>query len=205
MSFYVLEGIDGSGKSSQALRLGRRIERQGIPVAQLVEPTHCFEEGREIRARAVHGPPMTAQEELDLFIADRRKNVSGRILPALDAGDTVVQDRYFYSTACYQSTRPELGLGALEVVEMHNWAPLPTLVIVLDVPVELSQGRLDARGDSRTSFEDVVRQTRVRDTYNLLRRSLPPHHNMAWIDGTGSEADVAERVWEAVQANKERR
>ena len=59
-------------------------------VTRLVEPTHQGE-GAEIRKRAAQGPPMTAQEELDLFVTDRRRNVRDNVLPALEAGTTLAQ------------------------------------------------------------------------------------------------------------------
>ncbi len=191
--FVVFEGIDGAGKTSQLHRLVNEMQEAGRCVVSLLEPTRG-QYGSEIRTRAQHGPPMTPEEELELFLKDRRENVEQNILPALAAGKDVVQDRYYYSTAAYQAARPELKLTPAAVVDMHDWAPRPDLVILLDLPVEVSLLRLDKRG-SLTVFEREAFQRHVRAGYLELSK-LDDRFRV--IDAEGSETQVAKAVLEAV-------
>ena len=191
--FVVFEGIDGSGKTSQRHRLVNEFQDAGRWVVSLLEPTRG-KYGLEIRTRAQHGPPMTPEEELELFLKDRRENVEQNILPALAAGKDIIQDRYFYSTAAYQSARPELRLTPAAVVAMHDWAPRPDLVLLLDLPVETGLARVTSRG-SRTAFEHEELQRRVRAGYLELAQS---DDRFYVIDATASEAQVSKAVLDAV-------
>jgi dTMP kinase len=193
--FLVFEGSDGAGKSSQLTRLAARLEADGHTVARLVEPSRG-PLGTEIRERASgQGPPMSAQEELDLFVADRRQNVSQNVLPALERGEVVVQDRYFYSTAAYQSARPELGLTPSDVLALHDWAPQPDAVILLDLPVDEGLTRVRKRG-VEDAFEGEDRQRKVRQAFLGMAEAAPGVFRR--VDASQTEEQVAEAVWAAV-------
>ncbi len=192
--FVVFEGVDGSGKSSQLRGLAERIEAAGRTVARLVEPT-AGPHGSEIRRRARQGPPLAPQEELDLFLADRRANVAANIRPALERGEVVLQDRYYYSTAAYQAARPELGLTPAEVVAMHrDWAPTPDLVLLLDLPVSDGLARVHRRG-AGDAFEESSFQERVRANFLRLAEDEPAFRR---VDGAGSVEQVAATIWALV-------
>lgn len=192
--FIVFEGVDGAGKSSQLARLAERIAGTGREVVRLVEPTHG-PIGAEIRRRAREGPPLGAREELDLFLADRRENVGLNVVPALERGAVVVQDRYYYSTAAYQAARPELGLDPDEVVALHaGWAPRPDVVLLLDLPVASGLERVRRRGPG-DAFEEVGRQEAVRRTFLALAAAEP---RFAVVDASDDEAAVARAVWSRV-------
>jgi dTMP kinase len=193
--FLVFEGSDGAGKSSQLRRLAARLEAEGHEVARLVEPSRG-PLGTEIRQRAAgQGPPMSAQEELDLFVADRRENVSQNVLPALEQGQVVVQDRYFYSTAAYQSARPELEMTPGDVLALHDWAPRPDVVILLDLPVDEGLTRVRRRG-AEDAFEGEDRQRKVRQAFLAMAEADPGVFRR--IDASQTEEQVAEAVWRVV-------
>ncbi|MBP1767772.1 MAG: thymidylate kinase, partial [Candidatus Aminicenantes bacterium] len=97
----VFEGIDGSGKSTQARRLVRRLGALGYGVVSLREPTRG-KWGRAIKRRAKTEGSLTPEEELDLFVKDRWENVRKNIKPALAAKKIAVLDRYYFSTIAYQ-------------------------------------------------------------------------------------------------------
>lgn len=199
MSFLVFEGIDGAGKSSQVTALIQRLEAAGRTVRRLVEPTNGVH-GSELRRRAQHGPPLSAQEELDLFVTDRRENVSQNVEPALAAGEDVVQDRSYFSTAAYQSTRSELGLSPEEIVALHaGWAPCPDLVLFLDLPVDVGLARVAKRG-AGDAFEEEGRQRQVRENFLALAERTPAFRR---IDASRSPDEVAAEVWAAVSAHLE--
>ena len=187
----MFEGIDGAGKSSQVARLIEALQARGRSVERLVEPTDG-PHGSELRRRARHGPPLSAQEELELFLADRRENVAEGILPALAAGRDVVQDRSYFSTAAYQATRPELGLSPDQIVALHSeWAPLPDLVLFLDLPVDVGLARVARRG-AGDAFEVEGRQRRVRENFLALAAVTPCFRR---VDAAQDPAAVAAAVW----------
>jgi dTMP kinase len=198
VSFLVFEGIDGAGKSSQVAALIERLEAAGRTVRRLVEPTNG-EHGSELRRRAREGPPLSAQEELDLFVTDRRENVAQSVLPALAAGEVVVQDRSYFSTAAYQATREELGLTPEQIVELHAWAPCPDLVLFLDLPVDVGLARVAKRG-AGDAFEEEGRQRKVRENFLALAERTPAFRR---IDATQAPEQVAAAVWAAVSAHLE--
>lgn len=192
--FIVFEGIDGAGKSGQLKALVRIIEGRGRAVRLLFEPTRG-EYGREIRRRAKYGPFMTPQEELWLFVADRRENVDLNIKPALEGGVVILQDRYFYSTAAYQAARSELGLSSQEVVATHlTWAPEPDLVVLLDLPVEEALARVVGRGKADV-FEKKEFQERVRENFLTLAGL---YSCFTVIDAAASRERVALAIWRVV-------
>src|SRR5262245_42547095 len=90
----VVEGIDGAGKSTQVRRIAEALRAVGETVVQSREPTDG-PWGRKIRESAVSGR-MSLADELHAFVEDRREHVAGVIRPALDRGEIVVLDRYYY-------------------------------------------------------------------------------------------------------------
>jgi dTMP kinase len=139
----VLEGIDGAGKTTQAALLADRLAAAGVTVVRAKEPTDG-PHGARLRASARTGrlPP---EEELALFEADRREHVATVIAPALARGDVVLLDRYYFSTAAYQGAR---GLDAEEIVARNErFAPVPDLLVILEVPVDVGLARIRERGD----------------------------------------------------------
>ena len=186
--------MDGAGKSTLLRRLAERITGLGRSVVCLAEPTHG-PEGEELRRRLREGPPLTPQEELELFLADRRRNVFENVRPALDRGDVVLQDRYFYSTAAYQAARPELSMTPRQLLELHaEWAPRPDLVLLLDLPVEAGLARVAGRGPG-DAFEVMTLQERVRQ--NFLAMACE-EANFRRLDAAQPEELVAAEAWMAV-------
>lgn len=145
-----IEGIDGTGKSTLAAALARELERRGRDVVRSFEPTQG-QYGRKIRDLAVSGRS-DAQDETDLFVADRREHVAQAIAPALAAGKTVVLDRYYYSTMAYQGAR---GLDPAAIQKTNEaFAPRPDLLVILELPVAEALVRITRkRGSTPDHFE----------------------------------------------------
>ncbi|RJR41738.1 MAG: dTMP kinase [Deltaproteobacteria bacterium] len=138
--FLALEGIDGSGKSTQARLLAVSLLQQGREVVLTREPSDG-ELGQKLR-RYLQGPSrnLSPGEELDLFLADRREHVERVIKPGLAAGRIVITDRYYYSTMAYQGA---LGLDPGEILAANEtFAPRPDLVFLLILPVSQALARL---------------------------------------------------------------
>jgi len=150
--FIVIEGIDGTGKSTLARALDVALRERGIETVLTREPTDGpF--GKKIRELARTGRDgITPRDETELFIADRREHVAKVITPALDSGKWVVQDRYFYSTIAYQGAR---GVDIRWIQETHReFAPEPDLLVLLKLPVAEALERVSrSRGDQPDHFE----------------------------------------------------
>jgi dTMP kinase len=135
-----LEGVDGSGKSTQAKLLAVSLMQRGREVVLTQEPTDG-PVGLKLR-RYLQGSSryLSPNEELDLFLADRREHVEKLIKPALAAGRIVITDRYYYSTVAYQGA---LGLDPAEILAANEaFAPRPDLVFLLIIPVSQALARL---------------------------------------------------------------
>ncbi len=143
-SLLAFEGIDGSGKSTQAGLLAAALKREGYQVVLTQEPTKGLT-GQKLR-RYLTGPvrSLSPTEELHLFILDRREHVEEVIKPALAEGKVVICDRYYYSTVAYQGA---LGLdpGAI-LAENESFAPPADLVFILTLPVPMALKRLTGKG-----------------------------------------------------------
>jgi len=138
-----VEGIDGSGKSTQVQRLAAALRAAGHDVVATREPS-VGPFGQRIRAMVHSGEAAAPEEELRWFLADREQHVREVIEPALAAGKVVITDRYFLSTAAYQGAR---GLGAEAILKQcEERFPLPDLALVLDVDPALGLARARSRG-----------------------------------------------------------
>jgi dTMP kinase len=158
-TLIALEGIDGSGKSTQARRLRERLEAGGRPAVLFREPGDT-EFGDRLREIFRHGRDVTPEEEMRLFIEDRRIDVARNILPALAEGKIVVMDRYYFSTMAYQGA---LGIDPEEIRAINEaFAPRPDLTLILDLPAERGAERIRASRGAQDSFEGVEYLARVR-------------------------------------------
>jgi dTMP kinase len=137
-----LEGVDGSGKSTQARLLAAALEQRGLKVILTQEPT-SGPLGQQLR-QYFQGAAryLTPKEELNLFMADRRDHVEQVIKPALEAGKLVITDRYYYSSVAYQGA---LGLDPARILAQNEVLALrPDLVFILALPVSQALARLAA-------------------------------------------------------------
>lgn len=144
-----IDGIDGAGKTTQAESLAAAIEGFGYHVIRTKEPTNG-KWGRKLRESASSGR-LSREKELELFMKDRREDVETCIRPALDRGDVVIVDRYYFSTAAYQGA---LGLDPAALIAKNElFAPKPGLLVLLDLPPAVGLQRIRSRGDVANLFE----------------------------------------------------
>jgi dTMP kinase len=134
-----LEGVDGAGKTTQALSLAATLARIGRRVLFTQEPTFG-PAGRRLRDYlAGKKRHLTAQEELDLFQTDRREHVAETIRPALLRGWIVITDRYYYSSAAYQGA---LGIDPQAILAASEaFVPRPDLVVIFGLPLPVALAR----------------------------------------------------------------
>ncbi len=183
----LFEGIDGAGKTVQQERSARWLSSKGYPVLTLCEPTHG-PAGLKLRRSAAHGR-LTPEEELNLFLEDRRWNVETNIIPALQAGKMVLLDRYYLSSMAYQGAR---GLDP-EMIRRKNeaFAPKPDLILLLDLEPDIALERIKRnRGELPNLFEKRDYLHRVRQIFLSLKDP-----QLVRIDAARS----VEEVWREVQ------
>lgn len=191
--FIVLEGIDGTGKSTQSKRLGDWFRERGREVVLSREPTDG-PWGKKLRESASAGR-LSAQDELEYFLKDRAQHVDEVIRPALDAGKVVILDRYYFSTMAYQGAR---GFDPLEIRARNEaFAPQPDLLLILDLDVDTAHHRIGHRGDSTNEFEKHESLTRCREIFLTLK-------DEAFVRVIDSNADldtVTARILDAVASS----
>jgi dTMP kinase len=163
--FIVIEGIDGTGKSTQSKRLADWFRSRGREVVLSREPTDG-PWGKKLRESATTGR-LSAEEELECFLNDRREHVEMSIKPALAEGKVVILDRYYFSTMAYQGAR---GFDPAEIrLRNEAFAPRPDLLLILDLSVESAHGRIGARGDTTNEFEQRDTLSCCREIFLSLR------------------------------------
>jgi dTMP kinase len=190
-AFIVIEGLDGSGKTTQAKLLVRKIQS-----AQFTAEPSRGKIGKFIRNRILYGEtrPPTSLEAL-LFAADRVEHIQNEVTPALKEGRTVVSDRYVYSSLAYQGSAG-LSLKWIQTINQH--ALKPDLAIFIDVDPETVLKRLKRKKSVMENFET---QGKVRDIYLKYVRS----GELNLIDGNKPKAIVAQEVFSVVEAFLETR
>ncbi|MBV2358188.1 dTMP kinase [Thalassococcus sp. CAU 1522] len=197
--FLSFEGIDGSGKSTQARRLAESLRAGGRDVVLTREPGGS-PGAEEIRALVLQGDPdrWSAETELLLFTAARRDHLERTIRPALDAGKVVICDRFADSTRMYQG----LSRGDLraKVDALHDLmiATEPDLTLLIDMDPAAALSRAKARATEEERFEDfgIGLQERMRAGFLALAAEFSDRFRV--IDGNRGEADVARDVAAAI-------
>ncbi len=154
------EGIDGTGKTTLALMLKKRLEALGHSVVMFKEPTNETEAGKKIRSSYVEGRASLGIE-LQWFIEDREWNVTTRILPALAENKIVFLDRYFFSTACYQGVRKNNDWFSILELNRKKF-PEPDLTVIFDLDVQLAIKRIMRDRSNANTFEGMQNLRDVR-------------------------------------------
>jgi dTMP kinase len=183
----VFEGIDGTGKSTQIALLAKILEERGFEVVATREPTEGVY-GKKIRQLYHNRDSVNKQEELELFLKDRREHVENLIKPALRRGRLVLTDRYFLSTAAYQGAA---GMNVEEILKINEaFAPLPDLAIIIDLPPAESVRRIEKyRKEALNDFEQENYLRRVAQVFSAINRNY-----IRRIDGLQNIDDVHEAI-----------
>jgi dTMP kinase len=201
--FITFEGGEGAGKTTQTRLLADRLKAEGITCLLTREPGGApFAE--EIRALLLRPdlPPRGAMTEALLFLAARTDHVAATIEPALDAGQWVISDRFADSTFAYQGAAggvPQATLAELHSLVLGDFRP--DLTLILDLPPEIGLARAGAR---RGSIGQDHFENRALAYHEALRRGFlaiaaDDPARCAIIDATGSQEEVAARIWALVE------
>ncbi|MBI4390102.1 MAG: dTMP kinase [Nitrospinae bacterium] len=160
----VFEGIDGTGKSTHCRLLADYLESRGIPAVCLSEPTRG-PWGMKIRKILSEGRNgISPEDELALFVNDRKEDVDLNIKPVLEMKKAVLIDRYYYSTAAYQGA---LGLDPDKICrENESFAPRPDLVFIFEAPPEKCLQRIkEDRHGGPNAFEQLEYLKKVQSLF----------------------------------------
>lgn len=198
--FIALEGIDGSGKSTQTKLLTEKLTAQGHKVYSTFEPTDN-QIGKLIRnilkgnARADH------RIIAGLFVADRLDHLLNEeygIVKKLEEGFTVITDRYCFSSYAYQDAHMNMD-WVIQANAMSAEILRPDINIFIDVSPEISMQRLHANRDTIELFETLDNLKLVRAKYMEAFDKLQSVENIFTVDGNRSFDLIANDIWQKVQ------
>ncbi|MGZ4677954.1 MAG: dTMP kinase [Acidimicrobiia bacterium] len=191
--FVVLEGGDGSGKSTQRSAVVAWLRGQGIEVVPTVEPGGT-DLGRSLRGLLLDGAELAPRAEALLMAADRAEHVATVVRPAVARGAWVVSDRHVPSSLVYQGVVRGLGIDAIAALSDFAVDGLVAdLVVVLDVDDATAEARR-APDQDRMEREGAEFHSRVRAAY----RELADRFGWTVVDGAGPVEAVTARVVAAV-------
>jgi dTMP kinase len=197
--FITVEGLDGSGKTTQIDTLGRALTDAGRTVLTTREPGGT-ELGRLIRDIVLHHRgDIAPRAEALLFAADRAHHIATKVRPALERGEIVVQDRYIDSSVAFQGGGRVLG--AEEVRRLNEWATeglVPDLTVLLDLDPAVARARITAAQKvyDRIEAEAVEFNERIRAAYLAMAAAEPAR----WLvlDATRPAEELAAGILERV-------
>jgi dTMP kinase len=196
-AFIVLEGIDGSGTTTQTQRLVATLASWGRAAHATREPSQG-PAGRLLRELLLGQHALPGGEPVDggtmalLFAADRRDHLQREIEPALRAGRDVVSDRYLLSSLAYQAEETNRSW----VETLARGIREPSLTILLDVSAETAAERRRAAGRVTERYDADATQRRVAENYRTLARL---HRNVVVLDGSGSIDEVSRAIADTVK------
>lgn len=204
--FITFEGVDGCGKSTQAVKLFERLRAEGREVILTREPggTNVGVEIRRLLLDARAQEPLADRTEALLFAADRAQHVASRIRPTLERGGIVVCDRFADSTRAYQGHGRQADLSVIEsLIALATDGLSPDLTLLFDLPVEEAQARLARRcgeteGEtpSRLDAESTAFHERVRQGFLTIAAHEPERFQI--FDARSSIEILHETVFASV-------
>ena len=146
----VIEGIDGSGKSTCAKNLAEKLNSINIKTIYTFEPTHSHY-GAKLRDGML-SEDLDAEEELLLFVKDRKEHIEYMIKPALEEGYFIILDRYFYSSIAYQGAK---GIDINRIMNLHkDFIIKPDIVFIFHLPIDIALNRIISKRGIADRFEN---------------------------------------------------
>lgn len=171
-TFICIEGIDGSGKTTHARTLVKRLCSSGYDAIYTTEPTRYSLPGRKLRESFFAPERLPVEEEFRLFLEDRIIHLKDEVIPQLEDNKIIITDRYYFSSVAYQGSR---GLDWKYILEENlKVALVPDIVVVLDIPVKVAIERIASdRTEGVNIFEKEESLQKVREIYMLLANEFP--------------------------------
>jgi dTMP kinase len=195
--FLSLDGIDGTGKSTQCRLLADWLRARGLSVTQCTDPggTAIGSVLRELVLR--HCGDMTTACEAFLFMASRSQLVAEVIRPALDRGEVVVSDRYLLANVVYQGYAGGLDVDQLwQMGRLATGGLIPNLTLVLDLPLDVAMSR---RGREPDRMENKTRSFHEKVREGFLTEARRQSERIRIVDATPSVEIVHEQICKEVE------
>ena len=187
----VFEGTDGTGKSTQLQLLATVLQDKGFAVVTTREPTEG-QYGQKIRELYSHRSTVSLEEELDLFLADRKEHVDTLLTHALAEGKVILCDRYYLSTVAYQGAA---GLDPADILTRNDFAPTPDLALLFYAPIQTGVQRItEGRGETLNDFEKEDYLQKVAAQFEQM--NLP---YIRRVDASGTRETIHRHVLELIQ------
>lgn len=177
----VFEGLDGAGTTTQMHLLKEKLEKRNKKVFMTHEPTDN-RIGRVVREALQKKFNTTSRALALLYASDRDDHLYNNeygIIKHMDEGDTVICDRYFYSSVAYQG----VSLSFDYITEINSTFPHADYIIFIDTPVDDCMARIEKRGEEKELFEKEEYLIKVRENYLKEFSSLPSSVTLITIDG----------------------
>ncbi len=188
-----IEGIDGVGKTTQSIRLVERLKDLEFDTVRFFEPTQETQEAALIDQKLQQSTPGASSEILKLFLADRRHDVEKHIMPALLEKKIVVMDRYFLSTAAYQSD----GVSWQEILDINREiAPEPDITFIINWPAATAMDLIKSRNEGMTAFENERVLLLVRERYLEIARE--DFGNYVVVERIADEEDICDEILDSL-------
>ena len=194
--FIVIEGLDGTGKTTQIGLLAKTLESRGTKTVTTAEPTD-LPSGKLLRRVLSGEVPSSPWSTAALFLADRIQHncAEGGIGDSLKNGLTVISDRYYYSTFAYQGSETDLKW----TMDIHYSCPLvrrPDLVIFLTMGVDECLKRINANrpADAIEIYENAEALSRTKSLFEKVFDEIKERENVVFVDASGSVEEVHERI-----------
>jgi dTMP kinase len=197
--FIALEGLDGSGKTTQAKMLATKLEEQGISVYKTSEPTNS-RIGSIIKDIFKHKMEADHRTIAALFVADRLDHLLNKedgILHKLEEGNTVICDRYYFSSYAYQGTHLPID-WVIQANSLSADILRPDLNIFIDVDPEVSMKRVKHSRPSTELYETVDNLQQVREKFFEAFEKLRDQEKIFITDGNQSPELIAKEIWNVV-------
>ncbi len=197
--FIALEGIDGSGKSTQIKLLAERLRQQGHQIYTTYEPTGSLI-GSLIRNIFNHRVQSDHKTIAALFLADRLdhlQNETDGILKKMREGYTIITDRYYFSSYAYHGAHIDLD-WVIDSNALCAEILRPDLNVYIDIAIDTSLERLNKGRESLELFETRENIEKVRKTYLESFKKQQHIEKVTFVDGEASEEVVSDRIWRAV-------
>ena len=202
--FIVLEGLDGSGKSTQAARLAGKLRDLNIPYFHAHQPS-SNPVGQQARSATKGGFPLENEAIALLFAADRYQHYHEKIAPELDKGSYVICDRYYYSNLAFQG----IDSATMERVITYNQAVMeapakrPDIAFFLDVPPEECIRRIVSTRSDISIYETLPQLKQMRERYFTAFKRLEDTDNIVIIDAANNSHEaVAAQIWKYLNINE---
>lgn len=200
--FIVFEGIDGSGKSTQMKMLAEKLEKMGIKCRRTLEPTFGLVGGvlHDILSGKIKADPKVTAA---LFVADRLDHILNEkdgLLKSLKQGETVICDRYYFSSYAYQSVEVP-GDWVVDANRLCADTLKPDCTIFIDISPQTAMDRIVKNRDRVELYETEERLTQVRTAYFDAFRKMKDSECVKIIDGERTADEIAEDIQRYVFEN----